>query len=250
MPILPKKRVTHKALERYNLHTSYVHLFEIFTKGTYGIIYMTDSMTHQSIGEEIANSITHGIGFLLSTLGLIFFLLTQFDKSNLWRDIGFCIFAVSLLTMYLMSTLSHSLVFTKARKVFAILDHSSIFFLIAGTYSYFLLTFFRSSEGLSLLGIVWALCIAGIILKACIVDQKRIISLGMYVVLGWLILAIIQPLFHVLPFPTFLLLILGGVLYSFGTIFFLLRKLPFSHTIWHLFVMGGSACHLLAVFLL
>lgn len=200
--------------------------------------------------EEIANSITHGIGFIGAVVGLVLFILFQGKISDIWRIVGFSIFAGSLIFMYLMSTLSHSLIFTKARKVFAILDHSSIFLLIAGTYTYFLLTVLRGVEGWSLLSIIWILSIIGIVLKAFFVDKLRLFSVFIYLFLGWLCIFVIRPMWQGVHLNIFLLLLIGGIFYSLGTVFYSLRKIPFAHSIWHVFVVAASACHFFAIYFL
>lgn len=202
------------------------------------------------LAEEITNSITHGIGFIGAVIGLILFFIFQQKTSDIWRIVGFSIFGGTLIFMYFMSTLSHSLIFTKARKVFAVLDHSSIFLLIAGTYTYFLLTTLRGTTGWTLLTIIWGLSITGIILKAFFVDRLHLLSVGIYLGMGWLIVFFIKPLLHILHPNIFILLLTGGILYSVGTFFYSSKKIPFAHSIWHVFVVLATACHFLAIYLL
>lgn len=200
--------------------------------------------------EEIFNSITHGIGVLLVIVGVVTFLLLKTAASDQYKIIGFSIFALCLFLMYLISTLTHSLIFTKVKKVFMILDHSAIYLLIAGTYTPFLLTSLKGPLGYILLAVVWTLAICGIVFKAIFLEKWKVISTILYISLGWLIVIAIRPLFQAVTFRIFLLMLLGGIFYTLGTIFYSAKKLPFAHTIWHLFVLVGSACHFFAVYLL
>jgi len=200
--------------------------------------------------EEIFNSITHGIGLIAAIVGLILFIIFQSRMSDVWRIVGFSIFCGGLICMYLFSTLSHSFVFTKAQKVFAVLDHSSIFLFIAATYSYFLLTSLRGIMGWILLSFMWILCIGGIVMKTFFVDRFHRITVGMYLAMGWMIIFFTRPLLSTLHTPTILLLLSGGIIYSLGTIFYLFRKIPFMHVVWHMFVIGATFCHFTAIYLL
>lgn len=196
--------------------------------------------------EEILNSITHGIGLILAIVGIIFYFTLQHTTNK----VGFIIFAVSLLTLFLVSTLLHSLKFTKARKVFFILDYSAIFLFIAGSYTPFLLLISSKWYGILFLILIWMIAITGIILNAVFFDEHAKLPVLFYVIMGWLVLFIAKPLIPLLNFNIMILLFLGGILYSFGTIFFLKKTLPFAHTVWHIFVLAGSTCHFFAVFYL
>ncbi len=198
--------------------------------------------------EEILNSITHGIGVLLSLLGLIILLIIAFNTHNIWKITGFSIFGISLLLVYFFSTLFHSLIFSKAKKVFLILDQSSIFLLIAGTYTPLLLLFFRNWFGWILLVIIWSISIIGIILKSINLKENGKMWVYLYLGLGWMSLIILKPLVSVLPLQSILLLFLGGMCYTLGVLFYLFKKLPFTHAIWHIFVIFGSTCHFLMLY--
>lgn len=200
--------------------------------------------------EEIFNSITHGLGVLLVVAGVVTFFLLRTAASDELKIIGFSIFAGSLFLMYLISTLTHSLIFTKAKKVFMILDHSAIYLLIAGTYTPFLLTSLKGLLGYVLLGVVWTLALSGIVFKAFFVEKFKTISTILYIGLGWLIVIAVKPLLQAVTLRIFLFMLLGGIFYTLGTIFYSAKKLPFAHTIWHLFVLVGSACHFAAIYLL
>lgn len=149
--------------------------------------------------------------------------------------------------MYLTSTLSHSLTFTKARKVFLAFDYSSIFLLIAGTYTPFMILVLKGRLGWVLLGIVWLLAILGIILKAVFLEKLKLLTLVFYLLLGWIAPIVVKPLWVSLKPDMLSLLVLGGICYSFGIFSFAYKKIPFSHAIWHLFVLLGSVFHFLAV---
>ena len=201
--------------------------------------------------EEIANAITHGIGCLLSIVGLIV-LITR--SLNADRDLTFLIsviiFGSSMILLYLCSTLLHSIHFQKTKRLFTILDHASIYVLIAGTYTPFLLVTLSGRLGWILLAIIWGIAIIGIVFKSIFADRFAGIATLGYLIMGWLVVIVAGPIYEALPTIGFALLVSGGILYSVGTIFFLWEKLPvikkiklpFSHAIWHMFVLGGSTC--------
>lgn len=199
------------------------------------------------IGEEIFNSITHGLGVLLATVGLVILLTISSQNQNTAKIPSLLIFEGALILSYLFSTLFHSLSFTKAKKVFKILDHASIFLLIAGTYTPFALLALQPMKGWMLLLLIWGLAAAGITFRSIKPGGNRIIFLTLYLAMGWLAAATISSFLATFPPVGIKLLLAGGLLYTAGTVFFLWRKLPFSHGIWHLFVMGGGFCHFLAV---
>ncbi|KQU60896.1 MULTISPECIES: PAQR family membrane homeostasis protein TrhA [Rossellomorea] len=191
--------------------------------------------------EEIANAITHGIGLILSIPALIMLVLFAVDKGSAWHVVSFSIFGASMILLYLFSTLLHSFKPSKAKNVFAVLDHSAIYVLIAGTYTPLMLVSVRSALGWTLFGIVWGLAIVGIIFKCYFVDRFQIVSTLFYLVMGWLVLAAIKPLYESLTPAGFDLLLTGGILYSVGAIFYVWKKIPYNHAIWHLFVLAGSS---------
>lgn len=207
---------------------------------------MTNSIAKIHIVEEVFNSITHGIGSILSIAGLVFLVLLP-DKTPL-KTVGLAIFGSVLILAYTFSTLYHSLAFTKAKKVFKILDHSAIFLLIAGTYTALIAQVLRNMTGLILLIIIWVGSILGIIQKSIWVHKWKKVTIVLYVLLGWIGVVIFRPLIHSLPLNSFILLGIGGVLYTSGIGFYLWKKLPFSHMIWHLFVIAGSLCHFFAIY--
>ncbi|MFW0780148.1 PAQR family membrane homeostasis protein TrhA [Rossellomorea marisflavi] len=202
---------------------------------------MTYDFDFSNWKEEIANAITHGIGLILSIPALIMLVLFAVDKGSAWHVVSFSIFGASMILLYLFSTLLHSFKPSKAKNVFAVLDHSAIYVLIAGTYTPLMLVSVRSALGWTLFGIVWGLAIVGIIFKCYFVDRFQIVSTLFYLVMGWLVLAAIKPLYESLTPAGFDLLLTGGILYSVGAIFYVWKKIPYNHAIWHLFVLAGSS---------
>ncbi|KAB7673022.1 PAQR family membrane homeostasis protein TrhA [Bacillus sp. B1-b2] len=202
---------------------------------------MNFSIKDFSLKEEIANSITHGIGFLLSIPALVMLIVYAVETENPWRVVSFSIFGATMIILYLCSTLLHSITHEKVKDFFEILDHSSIYLLIAGTYTPFVLVAIRGALGWTLFGIVWGLAICGIVFKCYFVKKFIITSTILYVVMGWLIVMAIVPLYHAIGKAGFLFLILGGLLYTVGSIFYVFQKIPYFHAIWHLFVLAGSA---------
>ncbi len=192
--------------------------------------------------EELANAITHGLGFLLSIPALVVLIVSAVQKGSPLQIVSFTIFGVSMLLLYLFSTMLHSFKPSKAKNVFAILDHSAIYLLIAGTYTPLVLVALNGALGWTLFGIVWAMALAGITLKCFFINRFRILSTLFYLAMGWLVIIAIKPLYTSLSGMGFSLLLIGGILYSVGAIFYIWRNLPYSHAIWHLFVIAGSSC--------
>jgi len=198
--------------------------------------------------EEIAHSITHGIGAILSIAGLVLLIVFASLNGNPWKIISVTIFGLTMLLMYLSSTIVHSLPVGKWKDIFQIFDHSSIYLFIAGTYTPFLLVHLRSSVGCTLFGIVWGIAIIGIIFKVFFVKRFLVLSTIFYIIMGWLIVLVWEPLNQAVHYNGIMLLVIGGILYTIGTIFFIWRKIPYHHVIWHLFVLAGSICHFFAIF--
>jgi hemolysin III len=197
--------------------------------------------------EELFNSITHGIGALVSMSGMVLLIVFSCMYGNLSHIISCTIFGFTLVLLYTASTLYHSFQNQKLKHVFKILDHSCIYVLIAGTYTPFLLVTIRGVVGWSMFALVWSLTALGVIFKIFFIHRFKIISTIAYVLMGWLIIFAIKPLFQVLPGAGLFWLVCGGLAYTLGTIFFVWNKLPFNHAIWHLFVLAGSVCHFFAV---
>jgi hemolysin III len=203
----------------------------------------------QTLGEEIANAITHGIGALLSIAGLVILVVFASIKGNAWHIVSFSIFGTCLVLLYTASTLYHSFRSARVKKVFRVMDHAAIFLLIAGTYTPFTLTLLRGAWGWTLFGLVWGLGLAGIVFKVFFVNKFNVLSTIIYLLMGWMIIIAANPLMASVPTGGLYLLAAGGAAYSLGTIFYLWEKLPYSHMVWHLFVLGGSICHFFAVLL-
>ncbi|MBI2613364.1 MAG: hemolysin III family protein [Candidatus Levybacteria bacterium] len=201
-----------------------------------------------SIIEEIFNAVTHGLGIVLSIVGWLILLNLAGENKN--KIIGFSAFGIVIIFSYLVSTLYHSLSFTKAQKVLRILDHSCIFLLIAGTYTPFMLVALKGQFGLTLLTLIWIITIVGIFLKIFYVHKFKKLSLILYIFMGWFAIIGIKPLLESLSINAIYLLTLGGILYTSGIIFYSLKQIYFNHAVWHLFVLGGSICHFFAMFYL
>ncbi|TDQ36413.1 PAQR family membrane homeostasis protein TrhA [Aureibacillus halotolerans] len=193
-----------------------------------------------SLREEIANAVTHGIGALLCIPALVLLIVFAVDQGTTLHVVSFTIFGVSMLLLYTFSTLTHSLRGT-AKKVFEILDHSAIYLLIAGTYTPIALITIGGTSGWTLFGIVWGIALVGITYKAFFVDRFIFVSTICYVAMGWMVMFFLQPVYNGLTTGGFLLLLLGGLFYTIGTVFFLWKRIPYHHAIWHVFVLAGSA---------
>ncbi|MBW6508536.1 MAG: hemolysin III family protein [Desulfuromonadales bacterium] len=200
-----------------------------------------------SLAEEIANSVTHGVGVLLSIVGLIVLVNLAATHGNVWHIVSSSIFGATLTLLYLSSTLYHSIPAPGAKKILRLLDHIAIYLLIAGTYTPFLLVNLRGAWGWSLFALVWGIALTGIVLKVTPLGHKRGLSLTLYLALGWIILIAIKPLLNYLEPDGIRLLVAGGIAYTGGVIFYGWKRLPYNHAIWHLFVLAGSCFHFFAV---
>jgi hemolysin III len=200
------------------------------------------------IGEEIANSVSHGLGLVAGLVAAPFLILTAVRNGDPARIVGASVFAGTVLVLYLTSTLYHALPQTTAKRVFRVIDHSAIFLLIAGTYTPFTLGILRGAWGWTLFGLVWSLAVLGITLKAAGGIGFPRLSGGLYVAMGWLALIAIRPLWFRIPVAGWLWLIAGGLAYTAGVAFYAFdRRVRYGHFVWHLFVLIGTACHYLAV---
>ena len=198
--------------------------------------------------EEIANSITCGVGLCLSIAGLVILVVLASAHGDVFRVVSFSIYGASLSLLYMTSLFYHTLQQKRAKHVFEIMDHSAVYVLIAGTYTPFMLVTLRGAWGWSLLGIVWSLAVFGIVFKSFHVKRFKVFSNIVYLAMGWLVVVAIQPMIKTLPFGAIAWLLAGGLLYSFGVLFYAYERLPFGHAVWHLFVLGGSLCHFFSVF--
>jgi len=201
-----------------------------------------------SLGEDIANSITHGIGAVFSLLGtaLLLYRAAVGGGSSLHLA-SFAIYGTTLVLLHVSSTLYHALRAPAARRVFWVFDHCSIYLLIAGTYTPFLLLSLWGRWGLTMLVTIWSLAIIGIVLKSVFIGRLRRLSLVFYLLMGWMIVLAAREVWIKVPHQALIYVAVGGGLYTLGTIFFGWKRLPYNHAIWHLFVLGGSACHYLGI---
>jgi hemolysin III len=195
------------------------------------------------LSDMIAGAITHDIGLLLAIAGTIALLAKAESAHNATVTVSVIIFCLSMILSYSASTLYHALARTKARHVFHILDHCMIYLLIAGTYTPLLLVTIGGTLGWTLFVLVWLLAIAGIVYKSLAIDKHNTASAVLYLAMGWLAVFFIVPLWHALPFTAIALLIAGGLFYTVGMLFFSFDRIRYFHSIWHLFVLGGSICH-------
>lgn len=201
-----------------------------------------------TLGEEIANGITHGIGTALSVAGLTLLIALAALFGDVWQVVSFSIYGSSLIILYLASTLYHSVQNARVKQVLRKFDHISIYLLIAGTYTPFMLISLRGPWGWSLLGVIWALAIAGIVYKAFFINRFRKLSVALYVLMGWLCIVALHEMIVSIPTGGLIWLAIGGAFYTLGVIFYAWHKLPYNHAVWHLFVLGGSICHYFAIF--
>lgn len=202
-----------------------------------------------SLGEEIANAVTHGLGIGLSVAALTLLVVFSAIWGNGWHLAASIVYGVTMVLLYLASTLYHSITHEGARHVFKVIDHASIYLLIAGTYTPFTLVTLRESGGWWLFGIIWALAITGVTLEAFWVYRPKWVSAVVYLGMGWLVVFAIRPLLENLAPGGVWLLLAGGLAYTLGTVFYVLKRVPYMHAVWHLFVLAGSVLHFLAVML-
>lgn len=204
-----------------------------------------------TVGEEVVNAITHGVGALLSIAGLVLLVIRAVqcapEEYKSRCVVGFTIFGASLVVLYLFSTLYHALPLG-AKRVFGIFDHCSIYILIAGTYTAYCLTVLRGALGWSIFGLIWGLAVVGIVLYAVFGSRLRVLSAITYIPMGWLVIFAVKPLKEHLPLLSFRFLIVGGVLYTVGCVFYAMKKIKWMHGVWHLFVLAGSIMHFFSVY--
>lgn len=206
------------------------------------------TLREQSLGEEIANSVSHGIALAAALVATPFLVGDAVRRGDPGYIAGASIFAATMVLLYLASTLYHALPAGKAKRVFRIIEHSAIFLLIAGTYTPFTLGVLRGAWGWTLLALVWAIALIGVALKAFERISHPVISTGLYLFMGWLILIAAYPMYERVPVSGLLWLVAGGFAYTAGVAFFVAdTRLRYGHFIWHLFVMAGTACHYFAV---
>ncbi|MBT9147674.1 MAG: hypothetical protein DDT32_01439 [Syntrophomonadaceae bacterium] len=197
--------------------------------------------------EEILNAITHGIGALLAAAALALLVVFASLYGNIWHVVSFSIYGATLVILYLFSTLYHSFQNQKVKSIFKLLDHSAIYIFIAGTYTPFALVTLRGTLGWAIFGIIWGLAIGGVVFKLFFVKRFKIISTLTYILMGWVIVFAFKPLAANLSIQGVSWLILGGIMYTAGSLFYLFKKIPYNHVIFHIFVLCGSLFHFFAI---
>ena len=208
---------------------------------------MPSDMTAETFGEEIASAVTHGIGAALSIAGLTVMIVLAAINGTAWSVVGVSVYGAALILLYLSSTLYHGIPHPATKRVFRVLDHSTIYLLIAGTYTPIALAGLAGGPDWLLLAVVWALALFGIVLQAVRPGQFPRLRIGLYVAMGWLAIAWARPVIASLGWDGAGLLLAGGIAYTSGIAFYAWDRLRFNHAIWHLFVLAGSTSHFLAI---
>ncbi|MFA0224447.1 hemolysin III family protein [Vibrio splendidus] len=200
--------------------------------------------------EERANAITHGLGVVLGVVGLILLLIRAFDyQADMLTVASMAVYGSSIILLFLASTLYHSITTEKTRRLLKTLDHCAIYLLIAGSYTPFLLVGLRTPLAMGLMAVIWGIALVGIIMKIAFVYRFKRLSLFIYLAMGWLSLIVVYQLAMNINIGGLVLLAVGGVIYSLGVIFYVAKRIPYNHAIWHLFVLAGCACHFFAIYL-
>ncbi len=199
-----------------------------------------------SLGEEIGNAVTHGLGWILSAAGTGVLLTLAAHRGGSARVISVLVFGLSLILLYAASTMYHALPFSRAKKLFKLFDHSAIYLLIAGTYTPLALVNIGGLTGWSLFAGVWSIALAGVLITA-FGKGRRWLELTLYLGMGWAVILVLPKLIASINSTGLKLLIAGGLCYTLGVFFYVLKKLPYAHMVWHIFVLGGSVLHFLAI---
>jgi hemolysin III len=200
-----------------------------------------------SIGEEVANSVTHGIGLILAIAGMAVLIGFASRLGNVWHLVSCAVFATTLILQYAFSTLYHSIQIPRAKSIMRVLDHSAIFLLIAGTYTPFMLVNLRDTWGWTLFAVIWTLALLGVLFQISLLRRWQGISLSLYIGMGWVVVIAIKPMLDAVATGGLILLLLGGLAYTSGVGFYLWKSLRYHHAIWHGFVLAGSILHFFAV---
>ena len=207
-----------------------------------------DASREQSRGEEVANSISHGMTLIAMLIGTPYLIMNALHQGDMAEVIGKGVFAATAILLYFSSAVYHGLTAGKAKRVFRVIEHSAIFFLIAGTYTPFTLGVLKGAWGWTIFTLVWSLVAIGVSLKVFEKEPHPVISISLYLLMGWIMVLAAYPLFVKMPTEGLLLLVAGGLFYTLGVGFFITdSKLKYGHLMWHFFVMGGTACHYFAV---
>lgn len=205
------------------------------------------NLKYYSKPEEISNVLTHGLGFLLSIPALIFLINLALEKGATNHLVGYIVFGISMLLLYLASTVYHAVQKPNLRKKLNVFDHAAIYVLIAGTYTPFTLVGLEGGWKWSIFGTVWGIALVGIIFKLFFTGRFNLLSTILYVAMGWLIVIAYKPLSEGISSDSLYWLFAGGIAYTVGAVLYMIRKMPFNHAIFHLFVLIGTACHFLSV---
>ena len=200
-----------------------------------------------SPGEELANSITHGIGFFIGIVVLVVLIVFSALRKSAWEVVSCSIYGTTFILLYLSSTLYHSARNPRTRRILKVVDHSAIYLLIAGTYTPYALVPLHGVLGWTIFGVIWGCAILGIFFKVYFTGRFKVVSLASYLFMGWLCVAAVKPLYHELSTSGFVLFVAGGLCYTVGTIFYAWKSLKGSHAIWHMFVLAGSLCHFFSI---
>jgi hemolysin III len=204
--------------------------------------------SHYSFGEELANTVSHGIGAALSIAALVLMVVFAVRNGNVWHVVSVSIYGTTLILLYTASTLYHGIRIPSVKRLLQRIDHASIFLLIAGTYTPFALVSLHGPWGWSLFGVVWGIAVLGIVLELGTTRGKQKLSLALYLGMGWIVVIAIKPMLDNVETGGMLLLLLGGLSYTLGVVFYVRHTMAYHHAIWHLFVMLGSLLHFFSVF--
>lgn len=200
-----------------------------------------------TLGEEIANSVSHGIGLVLAIVAAPILIIAALRYGNTWNMVGVTVFAASMIALYLASTLYHALTHDRAKQIFRMCDHSAIFLLIAGTYTPFTLGVLRGPWGWTLFGLIWALAAVGLTMKAVLRARYNWLSVILYLTMGWLVVIAAPHILRVMPWSGLAWIAAGGIAYTTGVGFYAAHRVRYAHFAWHLFVIAGTTCHFFAV---
>ncbi len=205
--------------------------------------------TNLELRQELANSLSHGLGLLFGIVSIPILIASATKSGSSAAIIGASVYGFSFLMVYTFSMLYHGFQQPMVKRAMMIMDHISIYFLIAGSYTPFILLFLYNTTGLTMLAILWSLTLLGIVFKLLCGDRYNYLSTAIYVLMGWMLVAVARSFFAGIPAPVATLIVIGGGLYSIGVLFYLWGKFTYHHVVWHLFVLAGSICHYAAVFL-
>jgi hemolysin III len=203
---------------------------------------------NQTTREELANVVTHAIGAVFGIVGLSALMVGAWRHNDAWRTVSFSIYGATLILLYLASVFYHGARSPRAKRLLQFFDHAAIYLLIAGTYTPFTLVSLRGSWGWTMFGLIWGLAITGILLKVFFFGRMGIASTVLYLLMGWLVVIAIKPVMDAVSVRGLVWLVAGGLAYTVGVIFYAWHRLPYSHPIWHLFVLAGSVFHYFAIF--